>query len=83
MEEIKPCPFCGGEVVVAISDGEGNLRDEEYEKDPWSGLAYQLSHNVSDNPECPVASHYEDGGIIGVWIYDTKESAITAWNTRK
>lgn len=33
---IKPCPFCGGKVEIQIRDAEGNLRDEEYEKDPWS-----------------------------------------------
>lgn len=68
MTEIKLCPFCGGRVGIMVSDDEGNLRDEEYEKNPWSGLSYQLSHNAYDNPNCPIASHKEDGGIVGVWL---------------
>lgn len=38
MIELKPCPFCGGQVKFLIMDDEFNIRDEEYEKDPWSGL---------------------------------------------
>lgn len=83
MEKIKSCPFCGGEVLLVVSDDEGNLRDKGYEVEPWSGLTYQLSHDSKNNPECPIATHYEDGGIIGVWLYDNKEEAINSWNVRK
>lgn len=34
MKELKPCPFCGGKAVIQIRDEEGNLHDEEYEKNP-------------------------------------------------
>lgn len=82
MEKLKPCPFCGGKVKLFISDDEGNLRNKEYEVDAWSGLSYQLSHHIGTNPDCPIASHDEDGGIIGIWLYESKEEAIKAWNKR-
>ena len=81
--ELKPCPFCGNKIRIVISDSEGNIHDEEYEKDPWSGLGYQLYHDITDDPteNCPIARH-EGEGIMGVWIYDTREEAIEAWNRR-
>ncbi len=80
MEELKKCPFCGGEIKLQIVDDEGNFQDEEYEKDPWSGLGYMYTHNYIDNPKCPIAKYA--GEIIGIHIYDTREEAIEAWNRR-
>lgn len=77
---IKPCPFCGGKVEIQIRDAEGNLRDEEYEKDPWSGLIYSIGHYTGDNPNCPIATYKED--IVGVYLYESKNEAIEAWNRR-
>lgn len=77
---IKPCPFCGGKVEIQIRDAEGNLRDEEYEKDPWSGLTYSIGHYTGDNPNCPIATYKED--IVGVYLYESKNEAIEAWNRR-
>lgn len=77
---IKPCPFCGGKVKIQIRNAEGNLRDEEYEKDPWSGLTYSIGHYTGDNPNCPIATYKED--IIGVYLYESKNEAIEAWNRR-
>lgn len=82
MSKLKPCPFCGGKVVIQIRDDEGNLHDEEYEKNPWSGLSYTIGHFHEDNKECPIATYKEDCGQLGVWLYDTKESAIKEWNRR-
>lgn len=80
MEDLKPCPFCGGEVIVGVADEEGNQRDEEYVIAPWSGLSFTLNHEYGDNPECPIA-HFEDGAL-GTLLYDTREEAIEAWNQR-
>lgn len=78
-EELKPCPFCGNKAEIIICDDEGNLRDEEYEKNPYSGLKYMIFHDVKNAEDCPV-SHIEIENAI--WMYDTREEAAEAWNTR-
>jgi hypothetical protein len=85
MEEtktLKPCQFCGGKASISVSDDEGNQRDEEYEKDPWSGLSFKIQHGHESNKNCPIANFEEDGGTVGVYLYDSREEAIEAWNTR-
>lgn len=78
MEDLKPCPFCSGEVEIGFSDDEGNRRSQGYVDNPWSGLTFVLLHNNEDNPECPIA-HFEDEQL-GTLLYDTREEAIEAWN---
>lgn len=85
MEEIKilkPCPFCGGKAEISVSDDEGNHRNEEYENDPWSGLSFKIQHDHESNKGCPIANFEEDGGTVGVYLYDSREEAIEAWNKR-
>ena len=83
MAELKPCPFCGGEISLVLYDDEGNLHDEAYREHPYSGLGFMLHHAHEENPECPIASYECDGGILGgVYIYDTEEQAVEAWNRR-
>ena len=83
MNDLKPCPFCGGKVSLVLCDDEGNLHDEAYREHPYSGLGFMLHHAHEENPECPIASYECDGGILGgVHIYDTEEQAIEAWNRR-
>lgn len=46
MDELKPCPFCGGIPDIGTFDDEGNSHIElEYEKEPWSGLTYGIIHD--------------------------------------
>lgn len=80
---LKPCPFCGGTFRIVVCDDEGNIHDEAYEKDPWSGLGYRLCHETADDPtgECPIAG-YDGEGFLGTFIYDTREEAIKACNRR-
>lgn len=82
-KKLKPCPFCGSDIRIICTDDEGNLHDEDYERNPWSGLGYKLYHDITDveDENCPIARH-EGEGEMGVWIYDTKEEAIEAWNKR-
>lgn len=85
MEEtkvLKPCPFCGGEASISVSDDEGNQRNEEYENDPWSGLSFKIKHGHESNKDCPIANFEEDGGNVGVYLYDSRKEAIEAWNKR-
>lgn len=83
MNNLKPCPFCGGNVSLVLCDDEGNLHDEAYREHPYSGLGFMLHHAHEENPECPIASYECDGGILGgVHIYETEEQAAEAWNKR-
>ena len=83
MAELKPCPFCGGKVSIVLCDDEGNLHDEAYREHPYTGLGFMLHHAHEENQECPIASYECDGGILGgVYIYDTEEQAVKAWNRR-
>lgn len=47
---LKPCPFCGGDVEIRSCDDEGNIYDHEYELGFWSGLGFKIFHDrdVSD-----------------------------------
>ena len=57
MNDLKPCPFCGGKVSLVLCDDEGNLHDEAYREHPYSGLGFMLHHAHEENPECPIASY--------------------------
>lgn len=82
MEKLKPCPFCGGEAKIKVCDDEGNLKNEEYKTDPWSGLTYSIAHSESENVSCPIANFDEDGGIIGTFLYESEAELIEMWNKR-
>lgn len=87
--EMKPlnCPFCNGKVKIGIYDDEGNLHNEEYEKNPYSGLWYAIQHFYRDVPKrlegCFLASwdstFYEEH--IGR-RFATKEGLLKYWNMR-
>ena len=80
-EPLKPCPWCDVPATVMVCDEEGNIHDDGYEDDPWSGLKFALRHD-EDNAgrDCPIAT--ENGAILGNWLYDTREEAENAWNRR-
>ena len=77
---MRSCPFCGGKASLYVCDDEGNVHNEEYANDPWSGLAYKIKHTVDDDKtgNCPIATDAGEG--VGMWYYDTADEAIDAWN---
>lgn len=78
--ELELCPFCGGVVRIIVCDDEGNHRPDGYEEKPWSGLGFMLYHSEEENPNCPIA--HDGESQLGRTIYDSKEEAANAWNTR-
>lgn len=78
---VLPCPWCNGTAKIIVCDDEGNRHSDDYENDPWSGLGYFLYHSESENPDCPIA--HDDYTQCGRYIYDSREEAIDAWNTRQ
>lgn len=79
-DELKKCPFCGGEVKLQLTDDEGNFKDESYLEEPYSGIGYVIIHDSSMGIDCPVATIRGDS--IGMYIYRYKKAAIDAWNER-
>lgn len=73
------CPFCEGNINILVYDKEGNIHDDEYEKNPYNGLSYAIEHLIDDNPSCPIA-HYRDD-ILGTLFYDSREELIKSWNS--
>lgn len=80
--KLKPCPFCGGAADIAICDGEGNRRDNEYLKNPYSGVTYGIVHKHERNAHCPIATYSVDGGMLGVYLYESLEELESKWNER-
>lgn len=74
-KKLKPCPFCGGKSKIVQCDDEGNVRGEEYESNPWSGLGYRVVHESDD---CPISTGEDAYNLI----YDSREEAESHWNRR-
>lgn len=80
-EKLRPCPFCGGEAKLQLTDDEGNFKDESYLENPYSGVGYVIMHDISNSTSyCPIAT--DSDSSQGSYIYASKEAAINAWNGR-
>lgn len=73
--KMLPCPFCGATPAIVVCDDEGNIHEDEYEEDPYSGLMFAIQH--TEYP-CPVTST-EPYAVL----YVSRLNAIAAWNLRK
>lgn len=80
-DKLKPCPFCGGEARIQVTDDEGNLKSEIYLENPYSGVGYVIVHDENNSTDCcPIATNFDE--IQGRYIYTSKQEAIDAWNKR-
>ena len=80
-DKLNPCPFCGGEARIQVTDDEGNLKSESYLEDPYSGVGYVIIHDLSNSTDCcPIATNLDE--VQGRYIYSSKQEAINAWNIR-
>lgn len=59
-EKLRPCPFCGGEAKLQLTDDEGNFKDESYLEDTYSGVGYVIVHDISNSTRCCPIATYSD-----------------------
>ena len=67
MADLKPCPFCGGEVKVEICDGSG-----EYHMNPRYGNVLngrRLTHKMILCNKCGIKTkaYLTDKGVFNAW----------------
>ena len=70
MSELKPCPFCGGEMKTDVVTFDVEFYEPPYE-------SWYLEHVDLDSAadeRCPIPTTDT--------FYDTEAEAIEAWNTR-
>lgn len=83
-DRLRPCPFCGKAPWILVCDNEGNIHEDDYENDPWSGLSYAISHEADfskgDDAVCPIATF--KGEIVGTQLYDSVDELVERWNRR-
>lgn len=80
--KLRPCPFCGVVPKIYICDDEGNIHDENYLHDSYSGLSFGIEHTIEQKgaENCPIAT-YEDEKI-GVMLFDSVDELAECWNKR-
>lgn len=69
MEELKPCPFCGGEAEYYTYEQEHNLYDS-------NTLGFLETHKTTEH----CVGCEERLAMVGPFV--TKKQAIKSWNTR-
>lgn len=70
--------------MIYVNDAEGNIKNDDYEYNPWSGLAYSICHEYDENESneniCPIATF--GGEIMGTQLYDSIDELVERWNRR-
>lgn len=74
---LKPCPWCGRAPYIVATDEEGNTPYKPMPK-PGGYSIFHTSEGAEDN--CPIAT--DPSIALGMWLYDTEEEAVEAWNRR-
>ena len=70
MNELKACPFCGGEMKTAVVTFDEKFCEPPYE----SWYLEHIDLNAAADERCPIP--------ITDMFYETEAEAIEAWNTR-
>ena len=72
------------ETALYVCDEEGNIKNDDYVNDPWSGLYYSICHEMdyskgNDNV-CHVATFKRE--ILGTQLYERIDELVERWNRR-
>lgn len=79
-KRLLPCPFCGKKFEIFVTDEEGNARDYDYLKDPWSGIGFDVYH---ESPDCPIGFGYDTPMSGGYMSLEGLVEAMNKRNTQK
>lgn len=83
-DRLKACPFCGKKPLIYVCDNEGNIHNDEYIDNPWSGLSFAICHvadlGVDNSLICPIASF--EAEMVGTQLYDSIDELVERWNNR-
>ena len=78
-EKLRPCPFCGGEAKLQLTDDEGNFKDESYLENPYSGVGYVIMHDTSNSTDgCPIAT--DSDSSQGIYIKGSSDKCLERKN---
>lgn len=83
-KRLKPCPFCGKVPTIYVCDEEGNIKNDDYVNDTYSGLFYSICHEMDDSKGndnvCPIATF--KGEILETQLYESIDELVERWNRR-
>lgn len=70
MNNLKPCPFCGGEATICVSDGSGSVWTKDLETTILRGR--RMTHCFAMCKKCRIRTQ----------SYLTRRGMFNAWNRR-
>jgi len=80
MDELKPCPFCGGKAIIKQERAQIMETNRDSARFDFSVVC------VNCNAKAPgafgyIAANLSRDGYVNVW-HDDRPSAILSWNRR-